>query len=54
MYIGGLGDGAAKQELEDIFGNYGHVRDVWIARNPPGSNTIFLNVCDAYHLTRCQ
>lgn len=36
VYIGDLGYGAAKQEIEDVFQRYGHLRNVWVARNPPG------------------
>ena len=36
VYVGELGYGAAKQELEDIFSRYGPLRSVWVARNPPG------------------
>ena len=36
VYIGELGYGAAKQELEDAFNHYGPLKNVWIARNPPG------------------
>ena len=36
VYVGELGYGAAKQELEDIFSRYGPLRNVWVARNPPG------------------
>ncbi|KAL3841901.1 hypothetical protein ACJMK2_019992 [Sinanodonta woodiana] len=36
VYIGDLGYGAAKQELEDVFGRYGRLKNVWVARNPPG------------------
>jgi arginine/serine-rich splicing factor 7 len=36
VYIGDLGGGASKQELEDAFGYYGPLRNVWVARNPPG------------------
>lgn len=36
VYVGDLGYGAAKQELEDIFSQYGPLRNVWVARNPPG------------------
>ena len=36
VYIGELGYGAAKQELEDAFNRYGPLKNVWIARNPPG------------------
>lgn len=36
VYVGELGNNASKQELEDAFGYYGHLRSVWVARNPPG------------------
>ncbi|VDI79226.1 splicing factor, arginine/serine-rich 3 [Mytilus galloprovincialis] len=36
VYIGDLGYGAAKQEIEDVFQRYGPLRNVWVARNPPG------------------
>ncbi|KAL5007045.1 hypothetical protein ScPMuIL_015851 [Solemya velum] len=36
VYVGDLGYGAAKQELEDVFSRYGPLKNVWVARNPPG------------------
>lgn len=36
MYVGDLGNNASKQEIEDAFGYYGPLRNVWVARNPPG------------------
>ncbi|XP_067355840.1 serine/arginine-rich splicing factor 7-like isoform X3 [Channa argus] len=36
VYVGNLGMGAGKGELERAFGSYGPLRTVWIARNPPG------------------
>lgn len=36
VYIGDLGYGAGKQELEDAFSRYGPLKNVWVARNPPG------------------
>ncbi|KAL3841904.1 hypothetical protein ACJMK2_019993 [Sinanodonta woodiana] len=36
VYVGDLGYGVAKQELEDVFGRYGRLKNVWVARNPPG------------------
>lgn len=36
VYVGDLGSNASKQELEDAFGYYGKLRNVWVARNPPG------------------
>merc|ERR1712021_271697 len=36
VYIGNLGNNASKYEIEDAFGKYGPLRNVWVARNPPG------------------
>ncbi|KAK2531835.1 hypothetical protein Q9233_005495 [Columba guinea] len=36
VYVGNLGTGAGKSELERAFSYYGPLRTVWIARNPPG------------------
>ncbi|XP_026077849.1 serine/arginine-rich splicing factor 7-like [Carassius auratus] len=36
VYVGNLGTGAGKGELERVFSFYGPLRTVWIARNPPG------------------
>ncbi|XP_064408649.1 serine/arginine-rich splicing factor 7 isoform X2 [Latimeria chalumnae] len=36
VYVGDLGTGAAKGELERAFNYYGPLRNVWVARNPPG------------------
>ncbi|EDO31304.1 predicted protein, partial [Nematostella vectensis] len=36
VYIGSLGDNASKREIENEFGYYGPLKDVWVARNPPG------------------
>lgn len=36
VYVGELGSGASKHDLEEAFSYYGHLRSVWIARNPPG------------------
>lgn len=36
VYVGDLGNSATKQELEDAFSYYGPLRNVWVARNPPG------------------
>merc|ERR1719440_1476382 len=36
IYIGGLPDDANKFDLEDAFSRIGRVRDVWVARKPPG------------------
>lgn len=36
LYVGDLGSNASKPELEDAFSYYGPLRNVWVARNPPG------------------
>ena len=36
VYIGNLGNNASKYELEDAFSKYGPLKNVWVARNPPG------------------
>ncbi|XP_076450787.1 RNA-binding protein 1-like [Babylonia areolata] len=36
VYVGDLGYGTTKEELEDKFARYGQLRSVWIARKPPG------------------
>ena len=36
IYIGGLKDDANRYDIEDVFVKYGPVRDVWVARKPPG------------------
>ena len=36
VYIGGLRDDANKYDLEDAFQKYGPVKNVWVARKPPG------------------
>ncbi|XP_058819417.1 probable splicing factor, arginine/serine-rich 6 isoform X1 [Topomyia yanbarensis] len=36
VYVGELGNNASKQEIEDAFAYYGPLRNVWVARNPPG------------------
>ncbi|KAF7381489.1 hypothetical protein HZH66_013883 [Vespula vulgaris] len=36
VYIGNLGSSASKHEIESAFSKYGPLRNVWVARNPPG------------------
>ena len=36
IYIGGLLEDANRYDLEDVFAKFGPVRDVWVARKPPG------------------
>ncbi|XP_067144278.1 RNA-binding protein 1-like isoform X2 [Centruroides vittatus] len=36
VYVGNLGSGTAKHEIEAAFSKFGPLRNVWVARNPPG------------------
>jgi len=36
VYVGNLGNNGSKSELENVFGYYGSLKNVWVARNPPG------------------
>lgn len=36
VYVGGLPRDATTREIQDQFSRYGHVSNIWIARNPPG------------------
>ena len=49
VYIGNLGNNASKYELEDAFSKYGPLRNVWVARSPPGNHLCYSSVtCKAY------
>lgn len=36
IYVGGLPHEISERELDDAFGRYGRLRNIWIARKPPG------------------
>ncbi|KAM8703229.1 hypothetical protein ACLKA7_007933 [Drosophila subpalustris] len=36
VYVGNLGSSASKYDIENAFSKYGPLRNVWVARNPPG------------------
>ena len=36
VYVGNLGNQGSKSDLERVFGYYGSLKNVWVARNPPG------------------
>ena len=44
VYIGDLGSGGSKPELEREFERYGPLKSVWVARNPPGTNIILNSI----------
>ena len=40
VYVGDLGSGGSKPELEREFERYGILKSVWVARNPPGEHLL--------------
>ncbi|CAG0887931.1 unnamed protein product [Darwinula stevensoni] len=36
VYIGNLDRGTSKYDLEDVFRRFGPMKNVWVARSPPG------------------
>ncbi|KAG9510973.1 RNA-binding protein 1, partial [Fragariocoptes setiger] len=36
VYIGNLSDGITKADIEETFNKFGPLKNVWVARNPPG------------------
>ncbi|XP_072171679.1 serine/arginine-rich splicing factor 10-like [Diadema setosum] len=53
VYVGDLGSGAAKHEIERAFSYYGQISNVWIARNPPGFAFVeFVDSRDAHDSVR--
>lgn len=36
VYIGNLGDNGDRDRIERAFESFGPIRNVWVARNPPG------------------
>ena len=48
LYVGGLNLSTTKQDIDREFGKFGSLRDVWLARNPPGFAFIeYFNTSDA-------
>ena len=53
VYIGNLPQNSSKVKIEDAFGEYGPLRNVWVARNPPGFAFVeFENSRDAEYSVR--
>lgn len=53
IYVGNLGDQGSKGELERVFSYYGHLKNVWVARNPAGFAFVeFLDQRDAVDAVR--
>ncbi|XP_026683773.1 serine/arginine-rich splicing factor 7 [Diaphorina citri] len=36
IYVGDLSTSSTKEDIEDAFSYYGPIKNVWVARNPPG------------------
>lgn len=36
VYVGGLPQDISERDLEEKFGRHGRLRNVWVARKPPG------------------
>lgn len=36
VYIGNLANHTSRHDIESAFSKYGSLRNVWVARNPPG------------------
>merc|ERR1711865_1091987 len=36
VYVGNLTNSIDERDMQDCFGKFGAIRNVWIARNPPG------------------
>lgn len=36
VYVGNLQDNCLKSEVENAFAKFGPLKNVWVARNPPG------------------
>ncbi|CAH8631225.1 unnamed protein product [Dicrocoelium dendriticum] len=53
VYIGDLPREASEREIERIFHDYGRLRNVWVARNPPGFAFVeFEDLADAQEAVR--
>ena len=36
VYVGNLFEDTKEEEIDEEFSRYGRIRNVWVARNPPG------------------
>lgn len=43
VYVSGLGEGADEYDVEKVFGNFGLVKQVWVARQQPGMATVYFD-----------
>ena len=38
VYVGNLSEQASKYDVESVLTKYGPLRNIWVARNPPGKS----------------
>ena len=43
IFIGGLPEDASRTDLERDFDSFGRIKDIWVARNPPGFGFIIFD-----------
>ena len=36
VYVGGIGEDVTRGQLESEYGEFGDIKDIWVARNPAG------------------
>ena len=46
VWIGGLEDEGTRLEIEEAFGEIGPVKNIWLAKNPPGFAFVEMEVLD--------
>jgi len=47
IFLGNLDPRTDKRDLEEAFGKFGVIRDIWVARSPPGTPSV---VCTPKHI----
>ena len=51
VWVGGLGDEGTRLEIEEAFGQIGPVKNIWLAKNPPGFAFVEMEVSYISHGT---
>jgi hypothetical protein len=49
VWIGNLGNEGTKLEIEDAFSEIGTVKNIWLAKNPPGFAFVEMDVSKTCH-----
>lgn len=53
VYIGNLGEDGDEEEIRQAFGKFGILKEVWVAKNPPGfAFAVYNDPCDAEEAVR--